>query len=108
MPLTTEGLIKTIENNQSTSMFYSRGDITEDIIHNRTGQLARFGKALSKYPPVYWDKYDVDLYELLTKHQITFVTTDKGYATKFVKTIEAPKCTDLFMTVIDGIHIYVL
>src|ERR1700679_347232 len=107
MPLTTEELIKTIESNQSTIMFRYRQHINEDIIRKSTGQLARFGQALDKYPPVYLDAYvNMDLYELLTKHQIAFIT-EEGYATELVKKIEAPKCTNLFMTAIDGIHIYV-
>ncbi len=87
-------------------MFGYRGDIYEDIIRNSTGQLARFGQALDKYPPVYKDKYNMDLYELLTTHQITFIT-DETYATELAATITPPKCTDLFTTVIEGIHIYV-
>ena len=108
MPLTTEELIKTIESNQSTIMFYSRGASAENIIPKSTGQLARFGQALDKYPPVYWDTYEyMDLHELLTKHPITYITFEMD-ATEFMKTIKAPKCTYLFMTVIDGIHTYVL
>ena len=103
-----EELIKTIESNQSTIMFSNRGAVTEDMIRNSTGQLARFGQALDKYPPVYMNEYDnMDLYELLTKHQITYITGEV-YATTLLKEIEGPKCTDLFMTVIDGIQIYIL
>ena len=77
MPLTTEELIKSIESNQSTIMFTSRGHINEDIIRNSTGQLARFGRALDKYPPVYYDQYGkMDMSELLTKHKITYFTDD--------------------------------
>ena len=105
MPLTTEELIKTIESNQSTVMFRNRGHIFVNMIRNSTGQLARFGRAFDKYPPVYLDAYvNMDMYELLTKHQITYIT-DERRATELVKKIEAPKCTNLFMTVIDGIHI---
>jgi hypothetical protein len=101
MPLSTEELIKTIESNQSTTMFRSREHLTEDIIR----QLARFEQALDKYPPVYSSEYNhTDMYELLTKHKITFITGETS-ATVLVKKIEAPKCTELFMTVIDGIHI---
>jgi hypothetical protein len=107
MPLTTEELIKTVESHQSTIMFDFQGDIRANIIRNTTGQLARFGQALNKFPLVYWDEYrNMDLYELLTKRHITYVTEERN-AKLFVKTIESPKCTDLFMTVIDGIHIYV-
>ncbi len=95
MPLTTEELIKTIESNQSTIMFQYRGDINEDILRKSTGQLARFEQAFDKYPPVYWDAYDnMDLYELLTKQKITYIT-DESYATTLVKQIAAPKCTNI-------------
>jgi hypothetical protein len=101
MPLTTEEIIKTIESNQSTIMFGNRGSFSENIIRSSTGQLARFRQALIKYPPVYWNEYDyMNIYELLTKHQITFIAEEK-YATATIK------CTDLFMTVIDGIHMCV-
>ncbi len=74
MPLTTEEIIKTIESNQSAIMFQNRGHINEDIIRNSTGQLARFGPALDKYPPVYRNEYGyTDVYKLLTKHQIIFI-----------------------------------
>ena len=109
MPLTTEELIKTIESNQSTVMFWYRGDVNEDVLRNSSGQLARFGQALEKYPPVYWEEWnmdDKDLHEELTKHQITYITDERG-ATTLVKKIDPPKCTEIFMTVIDGIHIYV-
>jgi hypothetical protein len=53
MPLSTEQLIQTIENNQSTIMFQARGVIAETILRNSNDQLARFGRALDKYPPVY-------------------------------------------------------
>ena len=49
---------------------------------------------------------DKDLHEELTKHQITYITDERG-ATTLVKKIDPPKCTEIFMTVIDGIHIYV-
>jgi hypothetical protein len=58
MPLSTERLIKTIESNQSTTMFYNRGDIRENSIR----QLARLGQALDKYPPVYLMENDGELY----------------------------------------------
>ena len=111
MPLTTEELIKTIESNQSTIMFEFQGHISEGIIRNSTGQLARFRQAFDKYPPVYWNKYGMaydkrNLYELLTKHRIVFIA-ESMYATEIVKEIAAPKCTNIFTTAIDGIHIYV-
>ncbi len=53
MPLTTEQLLKTIENKQSTAMFSARGSIGEEIFRNSSGQLGRFTKALDKYSPVY-------------------------------------------------------
>jgi hypothetical protein len=88
-------------------MFYDRGNMAENIIRNSADQLARIGQGFDKYPPVYWDKYGyMELYDLLTKHQITFITNE-NYATSLVKQIEPPKCTELFMTAIDGIHIYV-
>jgi hypothetical protein len=108
MPLTAEELIKTIESNQLTVMFGYRGDTDEDMIRNSTGQLARFGQTLDKYPPEYWDEWGkMDVYELLTKHKITFIL-DEFDATALVKKIKPPKCTDLFMTVIEGIHLCVL
>ena len=109
MPLTTEGLINTIESNQSLIMFWWRGDINENIIRNSTGQLARLGRALNKYPPVYWyDDYErMDLHKLLTKQQITFITS-YDYALTNAKKMKPPKCRDLFMTVIDGIQTCVL
>jgi hypothetical protein len=107
MPLTTEELIKTIESNQSTVMFKYRRDFNQDIIRHSTGQLTRFGQALDKYPPAYWDESGyMDMYELLTKHEITFIA-DESYATALVKKIEASKCTHLYMTVINGIYICV-
>ncbi len=102
MPLTTEEIIKTIESNTTTIMFQNRKDVYEDMIR----QLARFRRAFNKYPPVYMDEYDMDLYELLTKHQITFIT-DESSATKLVKEITASKCTNIFTTAFDGILIYV-
>ena len=84
MPLTTEELINTIEGHQSTIMFWNRGVVHEDMIRNSTGQLARIGRALDKYPPVYQNDYDMDLYELLTKRQITFII-GKRIATLHVK-----------------------
>jgi hypothetical protein len=74
MPLKTEEFIQTIESNQSTMMFLIRGHISENMIRNSTGRLARFGRALNEYPPVYWDEYRMDLYELLTEHQVTYFT----------------------------------
>ncbi len=104
MPLTTEELIKTVESNQSTIMFDSRGHDTEDMMRNSTGRLARFEQAFQKYPPVYWDGYGrMDLYTLLTKHQITFII-DESYAAVLVKKIESPKCKNIFTTAIDGIY----
>jgi hypothetical protein len=106
MPLTTEELIQTIENNHSTAMFSFRGHITENVILNSSGQLARFRQAFDKYPPVYHDKFGyMNLYKLLTKRKITFIV-DESYAASLIKGIEPPKCTDLFMTAIDGIHKY--
>jgi hypothetical protein len=108
MPLTTEELIKTIESNQSAVMFHYGGDVNEDIVRNSSGNLARFRQAFNKYPPVYWDKYEyMDLYDLLTKNKITFIV-DEVTATMLVKKIEVSKCTHLFMTAIDGIHLCVL
>ncbi len=96
-----EELIKTIESNQSTIMFQYRGDITEDILHNTSGQQARFRPALNKYPPVYLDEYDMNLYELLTKQKITYIT-DESYATTLGKKIAAPKCTNTVVAANDA------
>ncbi len=82
----TKVIRETIESKKSTIMFYSRGDDDENIIRNSTGQLARFGQALNKYPPVYMGEYDMDLYELLTKQQKTLITNEE-YAAELVKTI---------------------
>jgi hypothetical protein len=53
MPLSGEQLIRTIENNQTTLMFYGRGILVEAMFRNSTGELERFGRALDKYPPLY-------------------------------------------------------
>ena len=53
MPLSAEQLIKTIEKNETTIMFYTRGIAIDTMFRNSTGELERFGKALAKYPPAY-------------------------------------------------------
>jgi hypothetical protein len=104
MPLTTEEIIKTIESSQSTIMFGNRGSSSENLIRSSTGHLGRLRQALEKYPPVYWEDYEyMDMHELLTEREITFIAEDK-YATAVAKRIE---CAGLFMTVMDGIHMCV-
>ncbi len=53
MPPLTEELISTIENNQSTVLFWDREDIARQILRNSSGQPERIEKALAKYPPIY-------------------------------------------------------
>jgi hypothetical protein len=35
-------------------MFDVRGDVPESTLRNTSGVFAGFGKAMDKYPPVYW------------------------------------------------------
>ncbi len=55
---------------------------------------------------------DMDFHKLLTtplysSHQILYITDD-NYANVYLRAIKAPKCKDLFITVIDGTqHLYV-
>jgi hypothetical protein len=44
----------------------------------------------------------MDLYERLTKHRLSFITSGIN-AEEFVKEVKAPKCKELFITVIDGV-----
>jgi hypothetical protein len=56
VPLSTEEIIQLVEHNQSTLMFAHQSDSSEKIFRsNSSGKLARFGKAMDKYPPVYKD-----------------------------------------------------
>ena len=50
---------------------------------------------------------DMNYYEQLAKSQITYITIDTT-ANNYLRTIKAPNCKDIFMTVIDGTqHLYV-
>ena len=80
-------------------MFWYRGHLNEKIIRNSTGQLARFGQALDKYLPVYWERIR-NIESVWTAHK---TPNNIYHQTKLMRhcmwrTIEAPKCTDLFMT----------
>ena len=57
MPLSMETLLKALESNQLTIMFSSRGDLPEYALRNTNGELARFGKAMDKHPPMYGSDY---------------------------------------------------
>jgi hypothetical protein len=49
VPPSTEDLIRTVENNQTTIMFFDRGDIAEKIL--RSTSIGH--RLLEKYPPIY-------------------------------------------------------
>lgn len=54
MPLSTEELLKTFENNQLTIMFTYRGHINEKILRSGSGaEVKHIEKALEKYSPIY-------------------------------------------------------
>jgi hypothetical protein len=53
-PLSMDSLLKALDSNQSTIMFDVRGDVPESTLRNTSGVFAGFGKAMDKYPPVYW------------------------------------------------------
>jgi hypothetical protein len=55
MPLTIETILKHIQNDQPTIMFDFRGNFTESILRNSSGELAVFGKALDKTQAIYFD-----------------------------------------------------
>jgi hypothetical protein len=49
MPLTTEEILKTIENSESTFMFEFKYNYNENILRNSS----RFAKLMDRHPPIY-------------------------------------------------------
>jgi len=54
-PLTTEELLKRIEQNQSTLMFPLRNQPIEKLM--RDSETNDFGRVLQKYPPIYAEDF---------------------------------------------------
>lgn len=54
LPLTSEELVKMIENNQSHIMFTSRGQLMEHLMRDDV-MLQDYNNTLHKYPPIYAD-----------------------------------------------------
>jgi hypothetical protein len=82
IPLSTEQLIQTFENNQSTIMFMYQGHNAEKILRNGSGTIERFRQTLEKHPPVYRNESPKGSHIYIVGRQKNLVSKTKSVVQK--------------------------